>query len=71
MRLFASERSVDEEEAGRLPVRLSGLRVRQPRRWGGCRLADNLWKQLGLDGFSRERPGRTWKGIDWKKSCKD
>ncbi|HEY4041070.1 MAG TPA: IS1634 family transposase, partial [Rhodopila sp.] len=32
-------------------VRLSGLRLRRPRQWGGCWLACHLWDQLQLDEF--------------------
>ena len=37
-----------------IEVRLSSLRVRQPRRFGDCWAACRLWQQLGLDVFWRE-----------------
>ncbi|MBO0717995.1 MAG: IS1634 family transposase, partial [Rhizobiales bacterium] len=44
---------------------LSELRLCRPRQWGGCWLALQLWRALGLDRFWEERlpPGR--KGARW------
>jgi hypothetical protein len=38
-----------------IEVRLSTLRVRQPRRFGDCWAGCRLWRELGLDVFWRER----------------
>jgi transposase len=41
-------------------IRLSHMRLERPRQWGACWLGCELWKQLGLDDFWREKlpPGR-------------
>ena len=46
-------------------LKLSELRLCRPRQWGGCWLALQLWRALGLDRFWEERlpPGR--KGARW------
>ena len=43
-------------------LKLSELRLRRPRQWGGCWLALNLWRELALDGFWAERLGPSRKG---------
>src|SRR6188472_3709000 len=61
----------DDRAEGLLPdaaiirLKLSELRLCRPRQWGGCWLALQLWRQLGLDRFWAERlpPGR--KGARW------
>ena len=50
-----------------IEVRLSTLRVRQPRRFGDCWAATRLWRQLGLDGFWRERLGGQRGEVPWEK----
>ena len=46
-------------------IRLSHMRLERPRQWGACWLGCELWQQLGLDAFWRERlpPGR--QGACW------
>ena len=61
----------DDRAEGLLPdgaiirLKLSELRLCRPRQWGGCWLALQLWRMLGLDRFWAERlpPGR--KGARW------
>jgi hypothetical protein len=48
-------------------VRLSTLRVRQPRRFGDCWAATLLWRMLGLDGFWRDRLGDQRGDVPWEK----
>ena len=38
-------------------VRLSELRLCRPRQWGACWLVVQLWRELELDRFWRERLG--------------
>src|ERR1700733_8118377 len=46
-------------------VRLSGLRLRRPRQWGGCWLACHLWDQLQLDEFWSPRLPASRQGTRW------
>jgi transposase len=50
-----------------IEVRLSTLRVRQPRRFGDCWAATRLWRQLGFDEFWRERLGGQRGEVPWEK----
>ena len=46
-------------------IRISQMRLERPRQWGACWLGCELWQQLGLDEFWREKlpPGR--QGARW------
>ena len=46
-------------------VRLSGLRLRRPRQWGGCWLACHLWDQLQLEEFWSPRLLVSRQGTRW------
>jgi transposase len=64
--LFPEER-IDEGVVDESVVRLclSQLRLCRPRVWGSCWLALQLWEQLSLDRFWRERLPRSRKGTRW------
>jgi hypothetical protein len=57
------EAVVDDETVVRL--RLARLRLEQPRQWGGCWLALQLWRQLELDEFWAERLPPSRKSTRW------
>src|SRR6185312_13330742 len=57
------EAVVGEEDVVRL--RLSQLRLERPRQWGGCWLALQLYRELGLDAFWAERLPPSRKGTRW------
>src|SRR5579883_2030237 len=64
--LFPEDRCeaiVDDESVVRL--RLSELRLERPRQWGGCWLALQLYRELGLDTFWAERLPPSRKGTRW------
>jgi transposase len=64
--LFPEDRCeaiVDDESVVRL--RLSELRLERPRLWGGCWLALQLYRELGLDTFWSERLPPSRKGTRW------
>lgn len=64
--LFPEDRCeavVCEEDVVRL--RLSQLRLERPRQWGGCWLALQLYRELGLDTFWAERLPPSRKGTRW------
>jgi hypothetical protein len=55
----------DRAECEVVHVRLSGLRLRRPRQWGGCWLACHLWDQLQLDEFWSPRLPVSRQGTRW------
>ncbi len=50
-----------------IEVRLSTLRVRQPRRFGDCWAGCRLWQELGLDIFWREQLSGVRGAEPWEK----
>jgi transposase len=67
MSLFPDDRELPADAVDSAQVRLSGLELRRPRAFGNCWLACELWQQLGLDEFWRQRlpPGR--ETVGWEK----
>jgi transposase len=63
--LFVAQREVPELSSARLRVKLEGMRLERPRQWGACWLGLEMWGCLELDGFWRQRLGRSRKGTDW------
>jgi hypothetical protein len=71
---LAWRRSIEVMESGTAPPRTlslfpedrsEGLRLRRPRQWGGCWLALELWRGLGLDRFWADRLDPSRKGTRW------
>jgi transposase len=65
--LFPEDRELPADALDSVQVRLSGLEVRRPRRFGNCWLACELWHQLGLDEFWRQRLPEGREGVSWEK----
>jgi len=63
--LFPEDREAPELAHEVVHVRLSELKVERPRQWGACWLSGELWQQLHLDDFWRERLGVSREGTDW------
>jgi transposase len=64
--LFPEDRCADVADDGTtVQVRLSQMRLCQPRQWGACWLAGQLWQELQLDRFWAERLPRSRKGTRW------
>jgi transposase len=67
--LFPEEHAPEVEERDQFAVvvriRLSEMSLRRPRQWGACWLGCELWRQLGLDDFWRERLPASRKGTRW------
>lgn len=66
--LFPEEHAPAVEERDQFPVvriRLNEMSLRRPRQWGACWLGCELWRQLGLDDFWRERLPASRKGTRW------
>src|SRR6476646_9336571 len=55
MSLFPDDREVPADAIDSVQVRLSGLELKRPRIFGSCWLACELWQQLSLDEFWRNR----------------
>ena len=66
--LFPEDR-IDEGamDASVVRLRLSQLRLCQPRVWGSCWLALKLWQRLELDRFWSQRLPRSRKGTRWEQ----
>ncbi len=66
--LFPDEHAPDALRADELPIvriKLSQMSLRRPRQWGACWLGCELWQQLGLDTFWRERLPASREGTHW------
>ena len=53
------------DDAAIVRLKLKQLRLCRPRQWGACWLALELWRELGLDQFWRERLAESRKGTRW------
>jgi len=63
--LFPAERPVQTEEKDIVRIKLSEMELRCPRQWGACWLFVQLWEELQLDRFWRERLPASRKGTRW------
>jgi hypothetical protein len=63
--LFPSDRTPPPLPCEAVQVRLDGLRLKHPRPWGACWLSLELWEQLSLDAFWREKLLASRKGTRW------
>src|SRR3954462_15896545 len=53
--LFSEDQEMPAEAAGMVQVRLSKIELRRPRAFGNCWLGCELWRQLQLEAFWREK----------------
>jgi transposase len=65
--LFPDDREVPAETLDSLQVNLAGLELRRARPFGNCWLASELWRQLGLTEFWRERLPAGREDVSWEK----
>jgi len=64
--LFAADRCAGLIDDGSIVgLRLKHLRLCRPRSFGGCWLALTLWRELGLDGFWKDRLPASREGTRW------
>jgi len=63
--LFPEDREAPELAHEVVHVCLDQLQLRRPRQWGACWLACELWRQLRLDDFWREKLRPSREGTDW------
>jgi transposase len=64
--LFSSDREIPATVADAIGVRLSEFVLKRPRQWGACWLFTELWGQLGLREFWREKLGCSREGTEWE-----
>jgi transposase len=67
MSLFPDDREVPADVLDSIQVKLSGLELRRPRTFGACWLGCELWQQLGLDEFWRQRLPEAREAVSWAK----
>ena len=67
MSLFPDDRPIPADTLDSVQVRLSGLELRRPRTYGSCWLACELWHELGLDEFWRQRLPEGREAVSWEK----
>ena len=64
--LFPADRAIPAHAADiGVQVRLRDFRLERPRQWGACWVACQLWRQLQLDAFWRERLPPSREGTAW------
>jgi len=64
---YPADRAVPEHAAGYgVQVRLDEFELRRPRQWGACWVGCQLWDQLQLDEFWRERLPDSREGTSWR-----
>ncbi len=66
-RLFADREGAAPAADDVIEIRLSSLRVREPRRFGDCWAGCRLWQELGLDAFWQQRLGNERGEVPWAK----
>jgi len=65
--LYASDRDVPEHAAQYgVQVRLKEFELRRPRQWGACWVGCQLWDQLQLEEFWKERLPDSREGTSWR-----
>ena len=65
--LFPNDREIPADAVDSLQVKMSGLELRRPRRFGSCWLACELWQQLGLSEFWDARLAGSREEVPWEK----
>jgi transposase len=66
-RLFVDHEGAVPRAQDVIELRLSSLRVREPRRFGDCWAGCRLWQELGLNAFWQERLGAQGGEVPWAK----
>lgn len=66
--LFPEDRAFDPIDISDVPIvrlKLDQLRLERPRQWGACWLATQLWEQLGLGSFWKDKLPPSREGTHW------
>jgi transposase len=65
--LYPADRAIPDHAAGYgVQVKLSEFELKRPRQWGACWAGCQLWDQLGLDAFWRQRLPDSREGTCWR-----
>ncbi|HOW80687.1 MAG TPA: IS1634 family transposase [Verrucomicrobiota bacterium] len=65
--LYPADRAVPEHAASYgVQVRLEEFQLRRPRQWGACWVGCQLWDQLQLEEFWRQRLPDSREGTSWR-----
>jgi transposase len=65
MAIFSEDRPLPEGKCNAIQVKLNELEIKKPRQWGACWLFIELWEQLQLDRFWKDKLLPTRKGTRW------
>jgi transposase len=63
--LFPEDRPLPTDDCNAIHVRLNELKIKNPRQWGACWLFCELWEQLQLDNFWRDKLLPSRQGTRW------
>jgi hypothetical protein len=63
--LFPEDREIPADAVASVQVKLNEMELRRPRAFGNCWLGCELWRQLELDWFWRQRLARGREGVAW------
>jgi transposase len=63
--LFPDDRVGEQTAVSQIQIRLGELSLHRPRQWGACWLGLQLWQELRLDEFWRERLAASREGTRW------
>lgn len=63
--IFPENRSIPEGEVNAIQVKLSEIKIEKARQWGACWLFCEMWKQLRLDLFWKDKLRPSRKGTRW------
>ena len=63
--LVDAERQIEQDNRAIIRIRLEEMKLCHPRQWGGCWLACELYHQLQLDEFFRQRLAASRKKTRW------
>lgn len=63
--LFPEDRVGAGTDVPQIQLKLSELTLHRPRQWGACWLALELWRELRLDTFWRDRLPQSREGTRW------
>ncbi len=65
--LFPGDRQLPADVLNSVQVKLSGMELRDPRAFGNCWLGCELWRQLRLDRFWKEKLPVGREAVPWAK----
>ena len=63
--LFPEEREVPADALDSIQVKLSGMKLERPRAYGNCWLGCQMWEQLELNQFWKQKLPKKREGVAW------